>query len=530
MLAPLPETEITLSNLVVELLLLEKSRKQRYRGLLLDDPEDNRCVRLTMHYVMALLAYGFSPTSNELQELAAWFDRPYPKRENDDIDPLEMNRLLVLLHLRPENDNVQTRLQQLVHQRVDEGFDVQPSWTGYDTLWALEIVRRAHDQGVLDKSLVDIDSLKSLLPCLIKSGELKRDKDIALAANLQYSLFGELFTDQIERLIKVAEDNRGVWGLEELGWRLKDMDWLDKFVQSNKLIPEDVRAFQNQFRRVLLSTCMVVEYLLPLLPQCPNLQQPLEKAMHLCWDQFYGQHAITTLHALFPHPYEYDYVLVLCRIMRTLRQYLGQPICTLDSVQLHILRELAEERHQPEDPPEIYNIKQALRHWIRVDLDGEPEALKLGFSEANVVRVRPHIWSPMFNDPQAANSLISQSLIIKYGPSTMIKKERANYERLPAAVRDCFVRIPEASYTDPQSDRAFVIMQDLRNYKTLYEIHEAISHNVSEVADQLGPFLRRMHEGGSERRPPVSTSLLREIYLRQMMENVDRIFDFVWDN
>jgi hypothetical protein len=62
----------------------------------------------------------------------------------------------------------------------------------------------------------------------------------------------------------------------------------------------------------------------------------------------------------------------------------------------------------------------------------------------------------------------------------------------------------------------------------LYEVHEAVSHQAMAVGDQLGSFLIQMHSGGTQRPRPVLKSLMREIYLRKMMEYVDRIFDFIW--
>ncbi len=531
MFATLPELEQTISALIVELLLLEKENRCPHL-LFGPQPEDSRAVRVSAHYVSALLDYGFQPDSADMQRLVRWFDRPFPKRDNDHIDPAEMNRLMVLLHLRPQNNNVQSRLEQLVRQKDDGGFDVQPGWSSFDTLWAVKLFNLANEKGVLNQDIIKRDDLESALLRLLGQRQFKRDKDRALALRLEHEMLGEIseaHLPYLERLIETAKINNGVWGLEELGWRLKDMDWLDKLVKGNKLTSEEVRPFQQQVRRVVLSTCMVIENLAPLVRCYPQLHEPVERAMGLWWEQFYGQNATPVLQSLFPRPHEYDYILVLCRTMRALRRYLDEPLCKLDTVQVHILRELAEAKVNREDPPDVRDIKLALRHWIRVDLNGEIEPLKLGFSEANVVRVRPHIWSPMVHDPRAANSLITQSLIIKYGPSELIKTEQKNYEDIPAQIRDAFVRIPKADYTDESRNRAFVIMQDLRDYKTLYEVREDIAENVPEMADWLGSFLGAMHDGGSRRPRTVSKSLLREIYLRKMMEYVDRIFDFVWD-
>ena len=115
-------------------------------------------------------------------------------------------------------------------------------------------------------------------------------------------------------------------------------------------------------------------------------------------------------------------------------------------------------------------------------------------------------------------------------PRAEIEHERSNYHKLPPSIQDHFVRIPDTTYTDYESGLAYVVMQDLHDYKTLYEVHGLLSQDVVGVADQLGSFLKQMHEGGTTVTRPVSKSLLREIYLRKMMEYIDRIFDFVWEH
>ena len=365
---------------------------------------------------------------------------------------------------------------------------------------------------------------------MISSHDLRRDKDLALALRLQQQYFGGLqpaHVAELERLIKEARDNRGVWGLEELGWLIKRMTWLDEFLKESKLLPKEVREYEDQFRRVILSTCMVIENLAPLRSQYPDLQPVLDKAMRLWWTQFEGPHAVTRLRNLFPKPLDSAYLRVLCRSLRAVRAYLDCPLGSMNAVQVHVLNELAEMKKNLSESLEVRNIKAALRSWIQIDLEREVETLKLGFSEANVVRVHPRIWSPMASANR--QTLGNDSVIIKYGPRDEIEQERQHYSDLPAAIRNHFVRIPQTTYTDLQTGIAYVIMQDLQDFKTLYEVHEAIARQVSTVGDQLGTFLLQMHEGGSKMIRPVKKSLLREIYLRKMMEYIDRVFDFVWD-
>jgi hypothetical protein len=526
--APLPNLEETITQIIIELLLIEKEK--RFPQLIMGSPDDKTSVRTTMHYVRALLSYGFAPDTPALQAAIDWFDRPFPRRKDEAIDTLEMNRLMILLLARPTSEYLAPRLEQLGCQKVEGGFDVQPGWGGYDTLWALDIFALAHEKGLLPDEYARMDDLRGYLDRLISKRDLRRDKDMALALNLQHRHFGglnDIHRAELDRLIEIARRNQGLWGLEELGWLLNRMEWLKEFLAESKLLPQEVREFQDQFRRVILSTCMVIEYLAPLRKDYPQLVPVLEKAMRLWWLQIADAHSITTLRNLFPRPHDVDYLRVLCRTLRAIRAYIDQPLGTLNEVQVHVLHELAEMKKDLSESPDVRNIKEALRSWIHVDLNGEVETLRLGFSEANVVRVHPHIWSPMSGGN--GKELVTDSVIIKYGPRDEIEQERQNYARLPEAIRGYFVRIPEPSYTDQRTGAAYFVMQDLHDYKTLYELHEAVAHQAGDIADQLGNFLLQMHAGGTQQIRPGAKSLMRELYLRKMMEYVDRIFDFVWE-
>src|SRR5690348_9831763 len=114
----LPDLEQTLGDLVLDLL----RARSEFPELILSDPQDARgeisanAVRVTQHYTVALLAYGFTPDQQELREAALWFATPFPSETHRRIDPVEMNRLEALLSLQPENEYVLPRLEQLALQ------------------------------------------------------------------------------------------------------------------------------------------------------------------------------------------------------------------------------------------------------------------------------------------------------------------------------------------------------------------------------------------------------------------------------
>lgn len=529
-LQKLPDLAQTINEIVIELLLLIK--EGRFPALLFaNDAEDETSVRLTAHYVMALLSYRFPAEEKELIRAADWFDTRFPEGDHAYVRTKDMNRLEVLLNVRPNSDNVFRRLKRLNQQRAVSGryFDIQYGWDGFDTLWTLQIFTLAKRQQVLGDEIITTDEMTAWIDRLITGDDLKRDKDIALALHLQHDMMGALESQheqRLEELIKIAAENNGVWGLREFVYKKSEMNWLHEFTQGRKLTYDDIKNYHLEFRKVILSTCMVIENLLPLIDDYPELRATIEKAIHIWWSQFQGQDAVNMLRALFPR--SYDYILVLCRTLRTVQEYIGRPPCTPDTV--HLLRRLTDLQFREDEQDGMRSIKQALRDWIKIDLDSEIEKLFIGYSDANVVRVRPHIWSPMFVRKEVAPSLITDSLIIKYGPADLIERERHNYDNIPVTIQNCFVKIPQPSYIDPRQNQAFVIMQDLGEYQTLYEARYNIIQHINPVADHLGAFLMRMHESGSMQYRPSPRSLVRDLYLQKLIPHTDRIFNFIWEN
>lgn len=526
-LSELPDLENIIVEMIVEMLLIEK--EQRFSELIYGPGDHPKSVRITMHYVMALLAYGFTPSDPELQKAADWFDTPlaFYNRRNF-VDPSQMNHLHVLLHLRPDSPHVAPRLARLAQQRAGKYFDVQHGWHGFDTLWALEMFTRAHQAGVLTDDIMPLSAILDGLDRLIRDNDLLRHKDLTLALNLYHTLCGQLAPHHVgvlQKVLEMAETSGGMWGMVEFSYLLDDMPWYRQFLTGRLLNYDDIATYSSHFRKIIASSCMVIENLSPLREEYPHLRQPLEKALILWLRQLKSRNVITSLRALFSKKDDYDYLLILTRTLRALRGYLGTPLREMDS--LYLLRELTKLRTDTSDTLETRNIKEALRRWLHFDLAEPPEKLTLGFSDASVVRVTPQVWSPLSSIDDRPTSLLNQSLIVKYGPTVEISKEREHYEALPAAILDCFVRIPEPSYTDREHDLSYVIMQDLHNYQTLYEGLDIIKESPLLIADQLGSFLIRVHEGGTSHINSAPRSLFRELYLSRTMEHIDRVFNFL---
>jgi hypothetical protein len=175
----LPDLEQTLGDLVLDLL----RARAEFPELILSDPQDARgeissnAVRVTQHYTVALLAYGFTPDQEELIEAADWFATPFPNENHRRIDPVEMNRLEALLSLRPDSDYVLPRLEQLALQRTaDDYFDIQAGGPVFDTLWAVKVLAQAREVGVLNGIMSEAD-LRDWAGRMVQVNQ--RDKDLA---------------------------------------------------------------------------------------------------------------------------------------------------------------------------------------------------------------------------------------------------------------------------------------------------------------------------------------------------------------
>jgi hypothetical protein len=519
----LPDFEQTVADLVLDLLRAPRLHSE----LILTDAQDARgeapadSIRLSYHYIRALLAYGFTVEQEELADAAAWFSTPFdPQRGR--IDTVEMNRLEALLNLRPSDEQVYPRLNQLIRQRTFDGYFDLGGSPDFDTLWVLNLMTMAKEVSVLN-GLMGQDDLKEWSARMIAPNH--RDKDMALALRLRYSLAGK-FTAQQKRsltsLMNGAKLHHGMWGLTT------DTAWLAERMRHHELTPGEIADHRETFREMMLSTCYVIENLMPLTIPYPEIRPNIRQAMELWWGVFHGKDAVDVLRALFPMPY--DYLLIVSRTLVSLRAYTGKPLILGGAAHLH--RQMAQQQIKQTKSPDYENMRLALRNWLEVDLEQAPRPLRLGMSDSNVVQVKPLVRNPMLPEDDSARLHIpyASTLVVKFGPLDEINKERENYALLPATIRDSFVRVPQASYVDEERRRAYVIMSDLSHYQTVYEALSRIPQIQDALARELGYFLLHMHRGDA--RPPRNATwgLLWQLYLLPMQEHVERIFSYIRDN
>lgn len=527
-LTRLNKLEETMTSLAAYLMIADKKHPKQILGET-DAPGlesiPTAKLRLTQHYVQALLAYGVPPTAPELRRVIDAFATPFPQNDHDDIDQIEMTRLEGLLNLRPDDPTVQPRLHQLMEQRLDNGmFEIarddggEPRYV-FDTLWTIKILSMARQRGVLN-GLIDDQTIQDTLDQIIATG--LHDKDLALALRLRHDMCHSITSDQVtyvDGLVQQCRTYGHLWGIKrDSQW--KRVQQMIQAMHNRQLTSGLISERERDFRNIILNTCYVVENLAEIAHIHPELQTAIQQAVELWWRQFEGDNAPSILRAFFAD--EYDFLMVTCRTMVAISAWVGEPLGA--QLWLRPLREMSQ-RFSTDDWPEKISIENALRNWIGIEL-GEPAQLKLGLSEANVIRISPEIYNP--TEDTRINLLRGESLVVKYGPVEDIDKERRNYNQLPARLRSYFVKIPEREAYLNEERQGFVVMEDLRDYFTLFEMYDRLlKPDNPRLPALLSDFLLTVHRGEGGPLRKATSNHLRDIYIVPMLRHVDEMLKHV---
>jgi len=514
----LPEFEKTLVALAVELL----GTPQEYSDYVIAQPDaqgevSRKAMRVTLHYLTALLAYGFPVGYGAVRQVAEWFVAPFPTEQHDRLEMMEMSRLEALLSLRPIHESVMPRLRQLMVQSSDDGlFDLDSSNIYFDTLWSLKVLNMAR-RANLPESVISVERLREQVDDYLQTK--LTDKDLALALNLRYELHGSLTEQQQERHLQKLLDNwqrnNGLWDVPS------GMAWIPDNLRRQQLSFAELRAQRDPFRKMILSTCYVVENLAPLIDLYPDIVPTLRGSVELWWNVFY-QNPTQVLHELFPEPY--DYVIMLARTLIMLRALVNEPLIEWGATRTY--DELIAKRDKSAESHVRRNLRRVLEQLIVIDFDHEPEELRHGLSGANIVRVQPHIQS-WYDE---SNLKLADSLIIKYGAKEDIDAERANYQVLPDSIQNCYVRIPRDTYSDAEEGVSYVVIRDLHDYVTLYEgVRNNLGQLQKPLMRELPPFLLYTHAGGEHDVASAPPGIIQDLYLLPMQTGISTIFKALRD-
>ena len=521
----------TLSNLAAYLMMAHHYHMKYILGQE-DDPEPDkhtiRRVRVTQHYASALLDYGLPPSEPELKRIADCFSTPFPPLNRPEIDQIEMTKLEGLLNLNPQDFTIQPRLKQLVHQRLPNGFfeiarDSAPSNTLqiFDTLWALKILLLARRHGFL-KDLITDEEIGTTINKVLEADV--QGQDLALALRLKYEFDFHLPQEQETRLEVLVQEMQAKGNIWISGRRDKE-DWLKGVIamMNNQLLNRSIIGDNDRvFREVIQNNCYLIENLAALREGFPIVQTPLRESVSLWLQQFANKDAAMTMRSFFSE--DYDFLLVLCRTLIAVRALVGRPLGSL--FWLHNMRDRVRQEVVSNDWEGKASIETALRKWLRVEVENQPRPLYLGWSGANVVRIDPEIFYPTDVDKEA---VLTHSLIVKYGLVSDIDKERSNYRTLPDNLQDYFVRIPEETHID-EANQAFVIMEDLEDYETLYEAFPILLRGQTTLAEQLADFLMEIHQLDHNDLKYAYNTHIGELYILPMLDYVGRIFTHIQSN
>lgn len=548
-LPELPQYDETMTSLAAYLIVAP----QKHPKALNTDTQDRISythLRMLNRYVLALRACGVPADTKELAAIADHLCLPFPRKDVDIIDRIELLRLEAFLHLRPDDPAATSRLRQLFNQRQSDFTYLVPTYQqlGFqssvsDTLYAVHNLALAYEKRASDAAIDPYEltrTLDNILPVFRGRGKLARhDRDISLMLRLYHGLNGGLDKKHLEMLrllVSKAQQSGGLWGVssphdaEDLiaamyrrrlpsrnTSRMMDEDATRPSENShdasrqNGHKAEGNSSSEHDLRNIIVTTCRVIENLAPLCQDYDFVASAVEQSMELWWGQFYGPHAPLTLHTIFPN--ETEYLTAACLTVTAANAYFG--VSLKERSWIDGLRRHAEQYIEPSAEE---SVRIALQQWIDIDIV-KAKPLELGMSGSSVLRIHPKISIPMLDDLR----IPEMSLIVKYGPSAEIEKERQNYKHLPEHIKEHFVRIPNKSYTNDQG-QTFVIMQDLNNYTTIFENYEWLLHNQPEqAARRLLRCLTAIHKGaGGEQRLSTNKHLL-DIYIVPMVRESEQI-------
>jgi hypothetical protein len=524
----LAHLEDTLGQLAIDVL----QSRYHYHDLVMSGPINQQAeylpdaVHVTRLYAEALIAEGFTLNHDEMHAVYFWLTEPFGLEGRKRIDTAELHRLEGVLLLGPEHDIVMPRIKSLCEQRlinnhnhfVISGSNQQPG----DTLWAIRALTTA---AKCDTPFVQQDATPEHLLALLEPqlDQLYLDDDLALVLNLFYRLMDgkpdvERLKPSINQICDAASKNKGLWYVNQ------NTEWLIGHMIDQRLAPVEVADHREDFREMILRSCKIIQMLAPLRPLFPDtaLAETLDTAMKLWWNTFAGERAHERLLSFFPRPYDLDYLKVLYTTVITLRAYLGQPLREWNWS--YGYRRYTDTVIYEDDEDESC-IKDALRKWLKVELDGKPQSLNLGMSDTNVVRVQPYIAKPGEDDNGRLYSG-DETVVVKFGPAEEIERERKSYANLPAKLKSFCVRLPDTVYHKGQ--RAFVIIPDLRNYSTLYELLHRQAALDKSLPAELATFLVEMHRGGMpDDVRPMAPGRLADLYFIPMYQQAERVFNYL---
>jgi hypothetical protein len=520
----LPNLELTLGHLSGELLRAPRN----FSNLVLFSPDKAEkvppnVVRITHHYADAMLAYGFTAEYEGLQRVADWFSTSLPETSAE-LDSVEMNRLEALLLLRSNDPNAAARMNLLLKQWVVNGkFNSGLPEQRFNALWALKILWLAHQKKALNGSDITYSELRRWTTALLTDDF--QDKDMAFALQLRHEIAGGLTKTQqskyLNALLQRAVENGGMWGLK------RNANWIIDLIHKQELFNAEFTSNKDRdaLREIVISTCYVIENLMPMAEDYPQIKPALRTAMEMWWGVLQGGDTIRKLRTLFRR--DYDFLFILFRSMCAVRAYINHPLIQVSA--MYLAEQLSSD--PPVESSDIESILKALQNWIPVELKHAPEKLKLGLSDSKVVRVYPQFRHPLLEDEEIEIAQV-KSVIVKYGNPDEINKERANYKMLPADILDAFVEIPQECFEEDlaQGGRAFVVMSDLYRHWTVYETLPRRETYAPAIARELGDFLTWVHRGDTHITPMYAQDSVMRLYLMPLIDQVRQIFTFIEDN
>lgn len=554
---------------------------ERHRQVIKVDPDAALSyseLRQLHHYSQALMATGLPRYSEEFDLVVRRFQASLPfsdyRPDDDVLDSTALMRLEGLMHVCPDDPDIKKGLRQLIEQRTNDYhfYIARTSRTQIGcTLWAVRVLtaaRRIYGETGL---LSDVELRRSLIVIFPQLAHIqnmiRRHRDLSLALGLYFELAGRLepiHEAYLYTLVRESEKSDNLWGVRRrahvhgllnLIYRHRRYnahhhqraydDPRDKasMIETQEadtyqpaLLPgfqaldgrNKRRSAQNRknvgmmkgqranvmLSNVIITTCHVIKNLAPLTKadKYDFLEIALKHSMELWWNQLAGKDATYLLREVFTD--DANYIDVLCNTVTAAHAYSGVTL-----KERSFLKDLRNRAERFKGDNQTENIQAVLRSWLNIKV-GEPQSLELGMSGSTVVRIRPEIIMPTVGKLSPSD----MSLIVKYGSTDDINREKRNYLSIPHEIQSCFVRIPDKDY--PIGDRTFLVMEDLDHFSTIYEMVESeavLKLPVDYIVRKFLNFMEKVHRGNGAAAQYATPKHLRDLYIAPMLQDIEKL-------
>ncbi len=182
--------------------------------------------------------------------------------------------------------------------------------------------------------------------------------------------------------------------------------------------------------------------------------------------------------------------------------------------------------HWPEQ--EYNHLLNQLRAWLTIDWQPDKSHPLLGGMSGAVVTRLTMKWetsAPTLTHQATRSATPVGSTVVKVGALTALMQEKAAFAQIPVHYQRYFSRILSGPHRLEQEQMAYLLLEDLAGYRTLYDALCCADESVlSAITEQLVAFLQRFYQMpiSAEREVEVA-AFIESLYLCPMVRSLQKL-------